>query len=161
MAANAFVRIHEHKVQEFLEPGGEVNDLVHDISKLTKYFARGHIHNRTGTLGRMIQVNRPSRSGAFEIRGLVFTRTSYALYVHEGTGTIYAKNGRYLAVPRRRQGNPNLSGGTLRRMWKASQARKTHKMSGGKPYFTTTHISGQRANPFLQKGLHEAMGTLR
>lgn len=158
---NAWVRVHEHEVQEFLEPGGEVNKLIHDTAILTKYFAQGHINNRTGRLAEMIQVNRPSRSGAYEIRSLVFTRTSYAIYVHQGTDRIFAKNGAYLAVPRKRQKNPNLSGGTLRRMWKNSQARKNNKMTGSKPYFTTRSVAGQKPNPFLKKGLSEAMGTLR
>lgn len=161
MAGNAFVRVHESAVQSFLLPGQPVDKLVHDTAILTKYFAQGHINNRTGTLSRMIQVNRPSRSGALETTSLVFTRTKYALYVHDGTSRIFPKHGKYLAVPRRRQGAPNLSGGTLRKMWKASKARKHNKMTGGKPYFTTRSVSGQKANPFLKLGLSEAMALLR
>lgn len=160
MAANRWVRIHEHEVQSFLLPGQPVNDLVDKTAHRTRTFARRHINDRTGTLSRMIQVNKPSRAGALELRSLVFTRTKYALYVHEGTPRIFPKHGKYLAVPRRRQGSPNYSGGTLRKMWKNSQARKHNKMTGGKPYFTTKSISGQNANPFLKLGLSEAMALL-
>lgn len=160
MAGNAFVRVHESAVQSFLAPGQPVEKLVHDTARLTKYFAQGHINSRTGTLSRMIQVNRPSRTGALELRSLVFTRTSYALYVHEGTGRIFPKNGKYLAIPRRKQGAPNLSGGTLRKMWKNDKRAKESKMGSNKPYFVAVSVSGQSANPFLAKGLHEAMATL-
>lgn len=158
MAGNAYLRVHEYRVQEFLEPGGEVNKLVHDVAILTKYFAQGHINNRTGTLGRMIQVNRPSRSAMFATTALVFTRTSYALYVHDGTSRIFAKSGKYLAVPRKKQGNPNTSGGTLRRAWINGKRRG---VGGEKTYFTTRSVAGQAANPFLRKGLSEAMATIR
>lgn len=164
---NAWVRIHEHEVQEFINPGGEVYDEIHKVAKNTRRASWGYINSRTGKLKGMIQVNRPSRTGAFELRALVFTRTSYAIYVHEGTagngaGYITPKHGRYLAVPRHRQGpgTGNPSGGTLRRMWKNSQARKYNKM-GSKPYFTTEKIHGQKANPFLRKGMEDAMAVFR
>lgn len=160
MAGNAFVRVHDWEVQSFMLPGQPVDKLVHDTAILTKYFAQGHINNRTGLLGRMIQANRPSRSGAFKNSATVFTRTSYALYVHEGTDAIFPTHGKYLTVPKENQGGPlNLSGGTLRKMWRRSGGRQEY--GGVRPYFTARHISGQRANPFLSKGLHEAMGTIR
>jgi hypothetical protein len=159
VAANAFVRIHDAKVQEFLQPGGEVNELVHEVARDTRFFARGHIRNRTGELARMIQVNKPSQTGPWLVASLVFTRTKYALYVHEGTanngaGYIYPKNHKYLTVPRDRRST--VSGSTLKRAWR-SGGRYTMNQ---RPYYSMLRVHGQKANPFLQKGLHEAMARL-
>lgn len=159
MAANAFVRIHDAKVQEFLQPGGEVNELVHDVARDTRHFARLHINNRSGELGRRLQVNKPSQTGPWLVASLVFTRSHYALYVHEGTanngaGYIYPTNHKYLTVPRNRRSAE--SGGTLKRMYRSGGKYTMHQ----RPYYSMLRVHGQKANPFLQKGLHEAMAQL-
>jgi hypothetical protein len=158
--ANAFIRVHEHKVQEFVQPGGEVYNLVYDTAKTTRYLAIGHIKSRTYELARSIQVNRPHNKHTLKIASLVFTRAKHALWVHDGTanngtGYIYPRNGKYLTVPRDKRSTQ--SGSTLRRVWRNGSASSP----GGKPYFRTTAVRGQRANPYLEKGLSEAMGMLR
>lgn len=160
MARNVWVRVHEWRVQEYLQPGGEVYDLVHDVARDARFHARTYIHNRSGKLAAGIQVNRPSRTNGLAIASTVFTRTSYALYVHEGTanngaGYIYPKNGKVLTIPRAKGGS--VSGGTLRKMWRGGKVASTE----GKPYFTARRVHGQRANPFLRKGLRDAMAQLR
>lgn len=162
MARNAFVRVNDEAVQRYLRDGEAVGDLVHDTAKLTRYFARGHINSRTGELSRMIQVNRPSRSGTWETSSLVWTRTKYALWVHDGTagngaGYIYPKNGQYLTIPRGHE-TSTVSGGTLRKAWRNGGLVA---FPDGKPYYTAERIHGQKANPYLEKGLSEAMAQIR
>lgn len=159
MARNVWVRVHEWRVQEFIQPGGEVYDLVHDVARDARFHARRYIHSRSGKLAAGIQVNRPTRRHQLAIASTVFTRTSYALYVHEGTanngtGYIYPKNGKVLTVPRSKT---SVSGGTLRKMWRGGQMQSTE----AKPYFTARRVRGQKSNPFLRKGLRDAMAQLR
>lgn len=159
MARNVFFRVHEHKVQEYLMPGQPVNDVVHRVALDSRKIARTKIHNRTGELSRMIQVNRPAPYGLLKISSLVFTRTKHALWVHEGTKTIKPKTRKTLAVPKFAQNNSlNLSGGTLRKQWRASKGKD---FPAGRPFFTTKKISGQRANPYLRVGMEVAMAKER
>ena len=160
MAGNKFVRVDDVAVSSFLNAGEPVAAEVDKIAKLTKYFSQGFIHDRTGKLGRGIQANRTTKTGPFTGKALVFTRTSYALFVHDGTandgvGYIYPANGKYLTVPKNHKKSV-VSGGTLRTVWR----RGSRETAGTKPYFTALRVHGQKANPFLEKGLHEAMGTL-
>lgn len=146
-------------MQSFLEPGQPVGDMVHDIALDARVAARGFIHSRTGQLAARIQVNQPSRTGAYTNSSLMFTRTKYALYVHEGTGTIFPKRGKMLTIPAEKQGGGvNPSGGTLRKMWRTKAGKAGFSQ---KPFFTRRSISGQRGNPFLSKGLAVAMARFR
>lgn len=155
-----FIRVHEHKVREFIKPGGEVYDLVYNTAKTTKYLAgEVHIHSRSGELKRSLQANRPHSRHTLGIASLVFTRAKHALWVHDGTankgtGFIYPKNGSYLVVPRAKGGS--VRGGTLRRVWRNG----TVETRGEKPYFTTLRVRGQKPNPYLEKALSEAMAKL-
>lgn len=159
MAGNVFFRVHEHKVQEFLMPGQPVNNVVHRVALDSRRIARTMIHNRTGALSRGIQVNRPAPYGLLKISSLVFTRTKHAMWVHEGTKEIRPKKRRMLTVPKHAQMNGlNLSGGTLRKQWRAS---KGHDFPAGKPYFTARKIRGQRANPYLRVGMEVAIAKER
>jgi hypothetical protein len=158
----AFVRVHEAAVQSFLAPGQPVDTLVHNTARHTRAFAVEHINNRTGKLAASIQVNRPDRTGAYTNSSLVVALSKYARYVHEGTGRIYPKAGKLLTIPKQNYGHGgggNPSGGELRTMYRRAGGKQA--FPDGAPFFTRASISGQRANPFLQKGLAEAMALLR
>lgn len=159
MAKNVFFRVHENKVQEYLMPGQAVNDMVYQTAVDARRIARLAIHNRTGTLARMIQVNRPARYGVYKISSLVFTRTKYALYVHEGTPTIFPKKRKVLTIPKHAQNNGlNFSGSALRQQWRAGGVGT---FPAGRPFFTAKSISGQRANPYLRIGMEAALAKQR
>src|SRR6476619_3675969 len=96
----AFVRVHEGAVQSFLLPGQPVDKLIHNTAQHTRAFAREHINNRTGALSRSLQVNRPTRTGPLTNSSLVVALSKHALYVHEGTGRIFPKNGKMLTIPK-------------------------------------------------------------
>jgi hypothetical protein len=157
----AFVRVHEGAVQSFLLPGQPVDELIHNTAQHARALGREHIKDRTGALAASLQVNRPTRTGPLTNSSLVVALSKHALYVHEGTGMIFPKSGRMLTIPVNKQGPTgagNPSGGTLRKAWRSGGLTA---FPDGKPYFTRRYIHGQKANPFLQKGLAEAMALVR
>lgn len=163
MARNVFYRVNDPAVKSFLLPGQPMDKDIHNTALATRQHARDRINSRTGTLARMIQVNRPSITGEYQNTALVFTRTTYALYVHEGTanngvGYITPKHGKYLTIPRGHQ-TSTVSGGTLRKMYRSKAGRAELLSAGhkGKPYFTAVKIHGQAKNEFLKNGMEDAV----
>lgn len=158
----AFVRVHEGAVMSFLSPGQPVDELIHNTAKHTRAFAREHIKSRTGSLKASIQVNRPTRTGPLTNSSLVVALNKHALFVHEGTGRIFPKHGKMLTIPKKNygliRGGGNPSGGSLRKAWRSGGLVA---FPDGAPYFTRRSIRGQNANPFLAKGLAEAMALVR
>ena len=143
-----FIRIHENIVQSYIQPGGEVYDLVWDVAKNSQRFARAHVNDRTGRLSKSITANRPKVDGIYQNSSLVWTNLKYATWVHEGTPTIFPVHGTHLAVP------------NARGIAKGSELKKLHLSGGPKLYHTRKSVSGQDANPFLLYGLREALTLL-
>lgn len=156
MAGPVFFRVHESAVQAFNLPGGEVFDLIDDTAVVAQYEAKNNVNNRTGKLAGSIRKNKPKPEGGYRIAALVYTNVGYAMYVHEGTDTIFPQAGKYLTIPSDRQGGGiNPSGGQIRKDYMAAGGRAAYP--GRKPYFLAKSISGQDANPFLADGMREAM----
>lgn len=153
--AQVYFRIHDANIHAMHAPGGPVYNLIDDIGITAAELARLNVGKRTTKLMRSIRANRPSQNGGFSIAGLVYANAKHALWHHEGTDTIFPKHGKYLAVPRQRQGGgTNPSGGELRKAYFAAGGRRT---KAPKTYFTTKSISGQSGNPYLREGLEDAM----
>lgn len=156
---NVFYRVNDPAVKSFLLPGQPMDKDIHDTAIWSRQFARDRINNRTGTLAKNIQVNRPVMTGEFKNTALVFTRTKYAMYVHEGTyGPIYPK-GTYLTVPRHHK-RAELGGEALRKMYR-SKSGKVELASrygiDGTPFFLAKSVAGQAPNPYLKEGMKEAV----
>ena len=146
-------RIHEVAVQSFNLPGQPVNDLIWDVSRNARDIAKAEAPKRTGKLARSIRANRPKPTGLLRLAGYVGANAKHAVWVHDGTGRIFAKRGK-LSVPRHRQHAPNFSGGDLRKQWRAEKGWR----GGGKPpYFLTMSVRGQKPQPYLQNAIGKAM----
>ena len=150
-----FFRIHDANIHAMHAPGGPVYNLIDDIGVTAAELARLNVGKRTTKLMRSIRHNRPTQTGGFEIAGMVYANAKHALWHHEGTSTIFPKHGKYLVIPKHRQGpGSNASGGELRKAYFAAGGKRK---KAPKTYFTTKSISGQRGNPYLREGLETAM----
>lgn len=144
----AIIRVHEATVSSYIMPGGEVSELVREVSVNTRRFAIMHVNDRTGRLSANIRVNRPTPYGPYHTSALVYANIKHALWVHEGTYRIYPTHGKFLAVPKARG---VLSG---------TELKAIHRAGGPKLYRMRRSVEGQQANPYLAKGLREAMRLL-
>lgn len=157
--STAHLRVNDPAVQSFLLPGQPVYEEIWKVSRDTKAIAQTITAPvRSGRMRNSIQANRPTRTGPYTNTALVFVKVGYGYWVHEGTagkgtGYITPKHGRYLAVPKRGHIG-SVSGGDLRRQWRRGGKKV---FPGGRPYFTTERVRGQKPQPFLKEALHMAM----
>lgn len=151
MAGPIFYRVHEGAVLSFMDPGDVVDDLVWDVTRTARDLAILYAPVRTGRLKANIRASRPKRTGIYENAATVTANVGYALYVHDGTGRIYPKNGKYLTVPIR---VGSVSGADIR-----AQFASNRRAGDSRGYFLAKSVSGQRAQPFLAEALSTAMRT--
>lgn len=163
-----WVDIHEHEVHAFIEPGGEVNDILSKLARegamhagwylaRGKYGSRNGSHNRSGRLTRGIYNNRAKVTGPLTGFSRIGSRAKHTEYFMYGTtGPITGKGPYgYLLVPRQTVGQRSPgskgAGSELYAAWNA-RGRK-----GRKGFFQAQKVSGQRAKPFLEDAKDEAM----
>lgn len=146
----SFVRIHEPAAQSFDDPGMPVWDMMNNLGRTIEFLAKENVNSRTGSLRRNIRANRPKPHGIWKSSVTVYANIRHATWVHEGTGTITPKTGKYLTVPKEDySGGPtNPSGGDLRR---------AHKRGDPRLFFLAKSISGQDANPYLDNAKRDAI----
>lgn len=163
------LHVHEHQVQAYIRPGGEVRDLLNDIARDGEYLAKGYIlrgkyggrngnHVRSGRLLGGIGHMRAVDSGPLTAYSRMRSSAKHTRYFHNGTpGIIFGKGPYgYLLVPRR-VGAPQRSpaskgaGSELFSAWNA-RGRK-----GVKGFFQKDSVSGQRSKPFLTDARTAAM----
>jgi hypothetical protein len=133
-----------------MNPGAEVDDLVWDITRTARDLSILYAPVRSGKLKGSIRASRPKRTGVYTNASNVTANAGYALYVHEGTGRIYPKKGKYLTVPIR----PGIATGAEIRSKFSSNRRRGDERG----YFLAKSVRGQTANPFLAEALQTAMG---
>lgn len=131
-------RVHEAAVQSFLLPGEPVyEEVVWKTAQTTRTLAILYAPKRTGRLAASIRASRPRPTGVYELASSVSASIGYAIYVHEGVeGRIYPSSGRYLKVP-----------------YRGGAAVK------GKTFFFAESVAGQKANPFLEDAMKQALRT--
>ncbi|QOP66785.1 hypothetical protein SEA_ODYSSEY395_35 [Arthrobacter phage Odyssey395] len=152
--------IHEGAVRRYIEPGGEVAEILDSVAWDTKeygvaYISNGHI--RSGRLLRGMYYNRVKPEGPLTGFSRAGNRARHAIYFHEGTGPVITANGPFMIVPRNRRAantNPAFSGAGAER-YAAYKANKNL----GKGVTGKKTVRGQRAKPFLQEGLRAAMAS--
>lgn len=148
---SAFYRIHDANIHAMHAPGGPVYNLIDEVTSAASVVAKGYVGRRTGKLMGSIRANRPKQEGGYSVAALLYANAKHALWHHEGTYTIFPKHGKYLTIPRGHK-NTKVSGGTLRKEWRAEGSPR-----GKKPYFLATSISGQKGNPYLKDALDDVM----
>lgn len=150
MASPVRYYVKERNVQSFLAPGQPVDDLIWSVARTTRSLAKLQAGERTGTLIRGIGANRPKREGPLQISSLVYANARHALWHHDGTPTIVPKKGKYLVVPKVKQGpGSNASGSELQAAWSPAD--------GPRPTFLARSINGQPGNPYLKDSLETAL----
>lgn len=136
IGANGNIRIvvHQSKIVGMHLPGGDIHRYVDALTDRTVQFAKIGAPKRTWKLTNSIRKEIDMRGAAAgRLTGRVRADAKYAKYVHEGTtGPITPKNGLWLSVPA-------YPGATR------TKAKKS--------------VRGQRANPFLEDALRQAMAT--
>lgn len=160
MARPVFVRtrvdIHDHVVQEYIRAGGEVHDLISDMSQDIANYGRSYVakgHVRSGRLLKSIKWARPKDTGPWEATGRASSNARHTLWFHDGTRAIITGHP-HLVVPKRR-GVPNMnvafSGAGAELLHAFGTGRSRHK-----GVWRPDAVRGQRAKPFLQQGLRYA-----
>jgi len=170
MARPASVRlvIHEHEVQAYIRPGGEVRDLINDIARDArtearlilvrgKYGSKNGNHYRSGRLSGGNNWNRAKDTGPLTAASLFYNNAKHVWYFMEGTkGTIKAKGQwGYMLVPRhitpQYSRHSKGAGSELYAAWKGRNKK------GGKGFFQAKKVRGQKAKPFMVDALRESM----
>lgn len=149
MAGPVFYRVHEGAVLSFMDPGDAVDEAVWDVTRTARDLAILYAPVRTGRLKGNIRASRPKRTALYENAATVTANVGYALYVHDGTSTIYPKNGKYLTVPLR---EGSVSGAEIR-----AQFASNRRAGDNRGYFLAKSVRGQRPQPFLADALATAM----
>lgn len=164
--ASARFVIHEHEVQAYIRPGGEVRDLVNDIARDArtearfilirgKYGSRNGSHYRSGRLSGGNNWNRAKDTGPLTAASEFYNNAKHVWYFMEGTRGIIKPKGPYLLVPRKI--TPQYSrhskgaGSELYAAW-AGRNKK-----GYKGFFQAKKVRGQKAKPFMVDALRASM----
>lgn len=144
MAQSVFYRVHDHAVQGFIEPGGEVNDLVNKILYSGKMFAKAYAPVRTGRLKGNIRHANAKADGPFIGSGYIYANLGYAWYVEKGTtGPIRSTRG----MVTDRYGN----------LQPAKMKFLAVKGKRAGTFVYRESVKGQRAQHFMENGLKSAM----
>jgi len=157
VARRVRVRVNERQVTYYIAPGGEVAAELDKIARNTKAIAQMNAPVRTGTLKKGIQMNTTKTTGPYTGHSMVTSSARHSMWVHDGTGTITAKNGPFLLVPKRNTGVHTTrladAGTVLFKEWEAGGKKR-----GTRLFTRRQSVSGQRAQPFLKQALETAMG---
>jgi len=162
MANPVLFYIHDTTIEEYVTPGGEVNDLLWEVAKDTRDYGKAYVlagHTRSGRLARSIYANRPVLDGAFKAVSRTGATARHALYFMNDTGPMIG-HAPYMLVPKNR-GTAHIDtsskgvGEDLYRQWKAGGKK-------GKPqFFRAKIIRGYKGHPFLEEGLRVALAKHR
>lgn len=147
--------VHESVVQSYIREGGEVADLLNDVSRDVKRYSVGYIsagHVRSGRLLRGLWWNRTKAEGPLQGFSQAGSSARHTLYFHDGTagnGAGFIRGRPYMVVPKNRRAahtNPAFSGA-------GSQTLNRNAGKKFKGVKREEYVRGQRAKPFLQQGL--------
>jgi hypothetical protein len=151
MPRPAWLDIHEHEVQAFIRPGGEVNDELNDLARRGKresylYILGGHV--RSGRLLGGLYSNRAKDTGPLTAYSRIGSSAKHTWYFMKDTRPTVSAKGPYMLVPRYR-GSMQLShaskgaGSELFHAWNAAGRPR------GRKFYRAETVRGYRAHPFL------------
>lgn len=138
MATPVFYRVVERGVQKI--HGTDHREMANKFLRLSRDISKAEAPSRTTKLARGIQIKLATPSGYLRHEGRVTSTTAYSLYVHDGTSHIFPKSGSLMRVPKAK----NMAG--------ARGADLPKRM-----IFWAHSVRGQKANPFLIRGMQKAM----
>jgi hypothetical protein len=156
--------IDEAAVRSYIREGGEVHDLLSEVSRGVKTYSVGYItgrnHIRSGRLLRGLWWNRTKTTGPLTGVARAGSSARHTRYFHDGTGTIVHPN---MVVPKNRKAannNPAYSGAGAEQLAKWAGRSDKQKLRG-KGVTRENTVRGQRAKPFLTEGLAYSMAVQR
>lgn len=161
--------IDESAVQAFIREGGEVADLLNNVSKGVKVYSVAYIsagHVRSGRLLGSLWWNRTKLEGPLQGVARAGSSAKHAIYFHDGTagnGAGYITGHPHMVVPKNRKAahtNIAFSGAGAQKLAE-SGSRSTKQQARGKGVFRADKVRGQRAKPFLTEGLAASMAAQR
>lgn len=158
-----FLNIHEEAVQSYIRPGGEVNDLLNDVARGVKTYSTGYImdgHVRSGRLLRGLFWNRAKLTGPLTGVARAGSSAKHTTYFHDGTGRI--THPRMIVPKNRNAAHTSLAfsgaGAEQLATWKG---RTRKQQARGKGVYFLNSVAGQRAKPFLTRGLAVSLANQR
>lgn len=164
MVREVRVYVNDPAVQSYIRPGGEVRDLVNDITReshalarsyllLGKYGSRNGNHIRSGRLYGGTQWRRAKDSGPLSAYATLYNNAKHVEYFMDGTGHGGPITGKgrwgYMLVPRK-VGVPQRSPATKGAGSELYAAWNARSKKGYKGFFQAKHVAGQKAKPFLE-----------
>lgn len=142
-----YYRVHEHAIQTYIQPAGEVTRLVNKVLDDARDNARKLVGVRTGRLRDNIKVRRRANQVDFStVSGGVGANIGHAWWVEKGTPdpiyakTVNARGKKQMKVPK------NFS--TMR--------GSDYGPSSSLVFFTGS-VRGQKGQHYLERGLRAAM----
>lgn len=161
--------IHEEAVQSYIREGGEVANLLNDVSRGVKVYSVAYIsagHVRSGRLLRSLGWNRSKLEGPLQGVARAGASAKHAIWFHEGTaggGAGYIAGHPHMVVPKSRKAahtNIAFSGAGAQKLAEWG-SRSTKQQAQGKGVFRADLVRGQRSKPFLKEGLAASMAAQR
>jgi hypothetical protein len=161
--------IHEEAVQSYIREGGEVANLLNDVSRGVKVYSVAYIsagHVRSGRLLRSLWWNRSKLEGPLQGVARAGASAKHAIWFHEGTaggGAGYIAGHPHMVVPKSRKAahtNIAFSGAGAQKLAEWG-SRSTKQQAQGKGVFRADLVRGQRSKPFLKEGLAASMAAQR
>ena len=160
--------IHEHAVQAFIRPGGEVASLMNEAARegerlakfyllVGRYGSRNGNHIRSGRLYGGTYHHRIKDTGPLTGFVRLGNSAKHAHYFIEGTPAIITGSP-YMLVPRRvgamqRSPSSKGAGSELYASWNARGKK------GYKGFFQAQQVRGQKAKPFLEDAMQDALAS--
>lgn len=144
MARPMFYRVDEVAVARYVQPGGEVHDLVDDLATTMRRAARGYAPKRTGFLRSRIAKLSTVTEGPNKAAGGIAVNLKYAKFVEWGTsGPITAKG----MVKNKRTGKM------------VPKKMKFRTNNGDGPYMYASAVSGQKPQLFMRRAHDHVMAS--
>ena len=142
-----YYRVHEHAIQTYIQPAGEVTRLINRVLDDARDNAKKLVGVRTGRLRNNIKVRRRANQTDFStVSGGVGANIGHAWWVEKGTSTpIHAKT-------------VNAKGKKQMKVPKNSSAIRGSDYGHNSPLvFFTESVRGQKGQHYLERGLRAAM----
>jgi hypothetical protein len=157
------LHIHEEAVRSYIQPGGEVNDLLNRLAKEVKRYSYLYIlggHVRSGRLLGGLNWKQAWSTGPLSAVSRAGSSAKHTEYFMFTTRPEIKAHGPFMLVPKYRKAMQVSSaskgaGSELFAVWNANGRKR------GRGFFRAQEVRGYRGHPFLQEGLDAALAKER